>query len=145
MSVRAALLVLANRPLALIGRVGAVFLTGRILNVSSLIGFIALFGIAARNGIILLTHYQRLIRDEGKTLQEAVAQGSMDRVNPIVMTASVAALGLVPLLLGSPAGKELQRPLAWVILGGLFTSTSLNLVVVPTLVRRFGLGNLSGG
>ena len=134
---------LANRPLALIGGVGAAFLTGRILNVSSLIGFIALFGIAARNGIILLTHYQRLIRDEGKTLQEAVAQGSMDRVNPIVMTASVAALGLVPLLFGSPAGKELQRSLAWVILGGLLTSTSLNLVVVPTLVRRFGLGEVS--
>jgi CzcA family heavy metal efflux pump len=144
-SVRAACLVLANLPLALIGGVGAAFLTGRVLNVSSLIGFIALFGIAARNGIILLTHYQRLIRDEGKTLQEAVIQGSMDRVNPIVMTASVAAVGLVPLLFGSPAGKELQRPLAWVILGGLFTSTSLNLVVVPTLVRRFGLGNLSGG
>jgi CzcA family heavy metal efflux pump len=142
-SVRAALLVLVNLPLALIGGVGAAFLTGRVLNVSSLVGFIALFGIATRNGIILLTHYRRLVREEGKTLHEAVMHGSMERVNPIVMTASVAALGLLPLLFGNPAGKELQRPLAWVILGGLVTSTLLNLVVVPTLVRRFGLGNLS--
>jgi Cu/Ag efflux pump CusA len=142
-SVGAALLVLVNLPLALIGGVGAAFLTGRVLNVSSLVGFIALFGIAARNGIILLTHYRRLVREEGRTLHEALVHGSMERVNPIVMTASVAALGLLPLLFGNPAGKELQRPLAWVILGGLVTSTLLNLVVVPTLVRRFGLGNLS--
>ncbi|MBI3780761.1 MAG: efflux RND transporter permease subunit [candidate division NC10 bacterium] len=142
-SAKAALVVLVNLPLAMIGGVGAALLTGRVLTVSSLVGFIALFGIAARNGIILVTHYQRLIREEGKTLEEAVIQGSMDRVSPIIMTASVAALGFLPLLLGDPTGKELQRPLAWVILGGLVTSTLLNLVVVPTLVRRFGLGNLS--
>jgi len=138
-SVKAALLVLTNLPLALIGGVAALLLTGHLLNVSSLIGFIALFGIAARNGIILLTHYRHLIREEGMALHDAVVQGSITRVVPIVMTATVAAAGLLPLLFGSPAGKELQRPLASVILGGLVTSTLLNLVIVPTLVARLGL------
>ncbi|MBI3990150.1 MAG: efflux RND transporter permease subunit [candidate division NC10 bacterium] len=144
-SARAALLVMVNLPLALIGGVFAVLLTDQTLSVSSLIGFVAVFGIAARNGIILLTHYQHLIWERGRSLEEAVIQGSLDRLSPVLMTASVAALGLFPLVVGSPVGKELERPLAWVILGGLATSTFLNLIVVPTLVRRFGIGGQEGG
>jgi len=142
-SAKAALLVMVNLPLALIGGVFAVLLTDRTLSVSSLIGFVAVFGIAARNGIILLTHYQHLIGERRMSLEEAVIRGSLDRLSPVLMTASVAALGLFPLVIGSPVGKELERPLAWVILGGLTTSTFLNLVVVPTLVRWLGIGGMA--
>ena len=91
-----------------------------------------------RNGIILVTHYNQL-QKEGHALQDVVIQGTLDRLVPVLMTASVAALGLLPLLWGSPAGKELERPLAQVILGGLFTSTLLNMVVVPTAYYRMEL------
>ena len=132
---REALLVMLNLPLALIGGVIAIFLTGRDLSVPAMIGFISLFGIASRNGIILISHYNQL-RKEGKSLRETVVEGSLDRLNPVLMTAATAALGLVPLLWGSPTGKELERPLAHVILGGLFTSTFLNMVVIPTLYNK---------
>jgi len=132
---REALLVMLNLPLALIGGVIAIFLTGRDLSVPAMIGFISLFGIASRNGIILVSHYNQL-RKEGKSLRETVVEGSLDRLNPVLMTAATAALGLVPLLWGEPTGKELERPLAHVILGGLFTSTFLNMVVIPTLYNK---------
>jgi Cu/Ag efflux pump CusA len=103
--------------------------------VPSLIGFITLFGIATRNGIILISHYKQL-RKDGFSIRDTVVQGSLDRLNPILITASVAALGLIPLLLGEPTGKEIERPLAVVLLGGLFTSTFLNLVVIPTLYNK---------
>jgi len=103
--------------------------------VAAVIGFITLFGIAARNGIILVTHYNQLRRD-GRPLEEVVVQGTLDRLVPVLMTAATAALGLIPLLWGSPVGKELERPLAQVVLGGLFTSTFLNMVVIPTLYNR---------
>ncbi|WP_457607932.1 efflux RND transporter permease subunit, partial [Legionella pneumophila] len=90
------------------------------------------FGIAARNGIILVSHYNQL-RLQGKTREQVVIDGTMDRLVPVLMTAATAALGLIPLLWGSPAGKELERPLAQVLLGGLFTSTVLNMFVVPTV------------
>ena len=137
---KAALLVMVNLPLALIGGVLAVYWTDGVLSISSLIGFVAVFGIATRNGIILITHCQYLMREEGRAVHEAVLQGALDRLSPVLMTASSTALGLFPLVIGSPIGKELERPLAWVILGGLASSTFLNLIVVPTLVRRFGLG-----
>jgi Cu/Ag efflux pump CusA len=124
-----------NLPLALIGGVIALYLTGRDLNVPAMIGFISLFGIASRNGVILVSHYNQL-RAEGKSLRETVVEGSLDRLNPVLMTAATAALGLVPLLWGSPTGKELERPLAHVILGGLFTSTFLNMILIPTLYNR---------
>ena len=132
-SAKAALLVMVNLPLALIGGVLAVYWTDGVLSISSLIGFVAVFGIATRNGIILITHCQYLMREEGKPVNEAVMQGALDRLSPVLMTAASTALGLFPLVVGSPIGKELERPLAWVILGGLASSTFLNLIVVPTL------------
>ncbi|KTD23964.1 efflux RND transporter permease subunit [Legionella maceachernii] len=130
--VREALLVLCNLPLALIGGVLSLYFTSGEMSVAAMIGFITLFGIAARNGIILVSHYNQL-KAEGKPLQDIVIQGTLDRLVPVLMTAATAALGLIPLLWGSPVGKELERPLAQVLLGGLFTSTLLNMIVVPTL------------
>jgi Cu/Ag efflux pump CusA len=128
--------VMISLPLALIGGVYAVFLTGRELSIPSLIGFITLFRIAVRNGVILITHYCQMRKEKGLSLHDAIIQGSLDRLNPILMTASVAALALIPLLVGEPTGKEIERPLAIVLLGGLFTSTFLNLVLIPSLYNR---------
>jgi len=136
-SVRSSLFVMVNLPLAMIGGIFAIFLTDRDLSIASLIGFIALFGIAVRNGIILISHYRQL-RTEGKSKEEVVVEGSKDRLAPVLMTAATAALGLLPLVMGEITGKELERPLAHVILGGLFTSTFLNLIVVPVLFMRYG-------
>lgn len=133
---REATMVMVNLPLALIGGVYAVFLTGGELSVPSLIGFITLFGIAVRNGVILITHYNQLRKEKGLSLHDTVIQGSLDRLNPILMTASVAALALIPLLIGEPTGKEIERPLAIVLLGGLLTSTFLNLLIIPTLYNK---------
>jgi Cu/Ag efflux pump CusA len=130
-----ALLVLFNLPLAMIGGIVALFLAGADMSVAAVIGFITLFGIATRNGIILVTHYNQL-RKDGVPPHEVVVQGTLDRLVPVLMTAATAALGLVPLLWGSPVGKELEQPLAQVVLGGLFTSTFLNMVVVPTVYNR---------
>ena len=105
------------------------------MSVAAVIGFVTLFGIAARNGIILVTHYNQL-RREGVLLDDVVMQGTIDRLVPVLMTAATAALGLIPLLWGSPVGKELERPLAQVVLGGLVTSTFLNMIVIPTLYNR---------
>jgi CzcA family heavy metal efflux pump len=132
---REALLVLFNLPLAMIGGIVALFLAGANMSVAAVIGFITLFGIATRNGIILVSHYNQL-RAAGKPLEEVVVQGTMDRLVPVLMTALTAALGLAPLLFGSPVGKELEVPLAQVVLGGLFTATLLNMVVVPTVYNR---------
>jgi CzcA family heavy metal efflux pump len=136
-SARASFLVLANLPLALIGGVLAIYFTGGIMSIPSLIGLISVFGIAARNGIILVTHYHNL-RVEGFSREEVVVQGSKDRLAPVLMTAAAAALGLLPLLFGDIAGKELERPMAHVILGGLFTSTVLNMLIVPVLYSKYG-------
>ena len=132
---REALIVMFNLPLALIGGIVALFLAGANLSVAAVIGFITLFGIATRNGIILVSHYNQL-RQAGKPLDEVVMQGTLDRLVPVLMTAATAALGLVPLMFGSPVGKELELPLAQVVLGGLFTATLLNMVVVPTVYSR---------
>lgn len=136
-SARASFLVMANLPLALIGGIFMIFLTGGIMSIPSLIGFIGVFGIAARNGIILVSRYRQL-RAEGKSQEEVVIEGSKERLAPVLMTAAAAALGLVPLLFGDIAGKELERPMAQVILGGLFTSTFLNMLVVPVLYVKYG-------
>ncbi len=136
-SARASFLIMANLPLALIGGVIAIFATGGIMSVPSLIGLISVFGIAARNGIILVTHYRHL-RAEGLSPQAVVIEGSKERLAPVLMTAAAAAFGLLPLLFGDLAGKELERPMAQVILGGLFTSTVLNMIVVPVLYLKYG-------
>jgi Cu/Ag efflux pump CusA len=132
---REAFLVLFNLPLAMIGGIVSLFFFGAEISVAALIGFITLFGIATQNGTILVNHYNQL-RREGIPLHEVVVQGTLDRLVPVLMTAATAALGLIPLLWGSPVGKELEQPLAQVVLGGLFTSTFLNLVVVPTVYNR---------
>ena len=132
---REALIVLFNLPLAMIGGIVALFLAGANLSVAAVIGFITLFGIATRNGIILVSHYNQLSR-QGVALSDVVMQGTLDRLVPVLMTAATAALGLVPLMFGSPVGKELELPLAQVVLGGLFSATLLNMVVVPTVYNR---------
>ncbi|MHB8254736.1 MAG: efflux RND transporter permease subunit [Acidiferrobacter sp.] len=135
-SFRDALIVLMNLPLALIGGVVALVLAHATLSVAAVIGFVTLFGIAARNGIILMSRY-RALSEEGLGIEEVVRLGSLDRLVPILMTAATAALGLLPLLFGSPVGKELERPLAEVVLGGLVTSTMLNLIVIPSAYHWF--------
>ncbi len=124
-------IVLLNLPLALIGGVFAVFVTSGIISIPSIIGFITLFGIATRNGILLISRYQHMEQD-GEPLHERVLHGSIDRLNPILMTALTAALALIPLVLqGGKPGNEIQSPMAVVVLGGLLTSTLLNIFIVP--------------
>ncbi|MCA9250008.1 MAG: efflux RND transporter permease subunit [Phycisphaerales bacterium] len=151
-SLPVALLVLVNLPLALIGGVVAIFLTespsilgntlalfglggtytAPVISIASMVGFITLFGIAVRNGILLVNHYKHLIDEEGATMYEAIVRGSQERLVPILMTALTAALALVPIVMkGNMPGNEILAPLSVVILGGLLTSTFLNLVVVP--------------
>lgn len=128
-----ATVVLLNLPLALIGGVLALTLTGGVISIPAIIGFISLFGIATRGGMLLVDRYNELTL-QGLTRQEAVMQGSMDRLLPIIMTALSSALALIPLALGGDLpGNEIQSPMAKVMLGGLLTSTLLNLVVIPIM------------
>jgi Cu/Ag efflux pump CusA len=137
---RDALLIMLNLPLALIGGVAGVFLAGGVLSVASMIGFITLFGIATRNGIMLVSHIQHLMDGEGVTdFREAVERGARERLIPILMTAMAAGLALIPLALGGgKTGSEIQTPMAIVILCGLVTSTFLNMMVVPAMYLRYG-------
>ncbi len=134
------LLVLANLPFALAGGVLAAFLTGGSLSIGSLVGFVSLFGISMRNSILLISHYEHLVADEGMTWgPETAVRGASERLLPILMTALVVTLGLLPIAWGAgEAGKEIEGPMAIVILGGLLTSTVLNLLVLPVLASRFG-------
>ncbi len=142
---RDALLIMLNLPLALIGGVAGVYLSGGVLNVATIIGFITLFGIATRNGIMLVAHIQHLLTEEGVTnVRDAVERGAHERLVPILMTAMAAGLALVPLALGGgQSGSEIQTPMAIVILCGLVTSTILNMVVVPTLYLRYSSPTLT--
>ena len=126
-------IVLMNLPLALIGGVFIVYFTTGIISIASTIGFISLFGIAARNGILLVSRYQ-VLQEEGLNLRDTIIEGSLDRLNPILMTALTTGLALIPLALaGGQAGNEIQSPMAIVILGGLISSTFLNLAVIPAI------------
>jgi CzcA family heavy metal efflux pump len=139
-SARDGLLIMVNLPLALIGGVAGVYLAGGVLSVASIVGFITLFGIATRNGIMLVSHIRHLQTDEGVTdFRAAVVHGATERVVPILMTALAAGLALVPIALsaGEP-GSEIQAPMAMVIMFGLLSSTALNMIVVPILYERFG-------
>ncbi|MBL0162483.1 MAG: efflux RND transporter permease subunit [Xanthomonadales bacterium] len=131
-SIRHAALILANVPFATIGGLFALFVTGQYLSVPSAIGFIAVFGVAMLNGIVLVSFLNEL-REKDRSVREAVIQGTSLRLRPVLMTASVAILGLVPMLLSSGVGAETQRPLATVVVGGLITSTLLSLLLLPVL------------
>lgn len=134
------LLVLSNLPFVLVGGVLAVFAFGGMLSLGAMVGFVTLFGITLRNSIMMISHYEHLIAVEGQTWgPETALRGAAERLTPIVMTALVTGLGLLPLAIGSgDPGREIEGPMAIVILGGLITSTMLNLLVLPTLALRFG-------
>jgi CzcA family heavy metal efflux pump len=143
---RDALLIMLNLPLALIGGVAGVYLAGGVLSVASMIGFITLFGIATRNGIMLVSHIRHLQDEEGVTdFREAVERGARERLIPILMTAMAAGLALIPLALGGgKSGSEIQTPMAIVILCGLMSSTLLNMIVVPTMYLQYGRPSAAG-
>jgi cobalt-zinc-cadmium resistance protein CzcA len=136
-SIGQALLVLVNIPFALIGGVFALVLTGEYLSVPASVGFIALLGIAVLNGVVLVSHFNQL-RAHGIGEAQIVVDGAKRRLRPVLMTASITALGLIPLLFASGPGSEIQRPLAIVVIGGLLSSTLLTLILLPILYRRFG-------
>jgi cobalt-zinc-cadmium resistance protein CzcA len=136
-SARLALLVFTNIPFALIGGVLALGVSGEYLSVPASVGFIALLGIAVLNGVVLVDTFNRLVQ-QGMALEDAVRQGAMRRLRPVLMTAMTTALGLLPLLVATGPGSEIQRPLAIVVIGGLASSTALTLLLLPLLYRRFG-------
>jgi nickel/cobalt tolerance cation efflux system protein len=136
-SLPATVAILLNLPLALVGGLVAVLLSGSVLSVASLIGFITLFGVAVRNGLLLVDNYNRR-HQKGEHLKELIRAGTLDRLNAILMTALTSSLGMLPLALAFGAGNEILQPLAIVVLGGLITSTLLTLVVIPALYSRFG-------
>ncbi len=138
-SVRASLLILTNIPFAAVGGMIALAVSGEYLSVPASVGFIALLGIAVLNGLVMVTYFRQL-RDTGMPLAEAVRRGAERRLRPVLMTASIAAFGLVPLLFATGPGSEIQKPLAIVVIGGLVTATLLTLVLLPILYERFGEG-----
>lgn len=136
-SLRQAVLILANVPFALVGGILALWVSGEYLSVPASVGFIALLGIAVLNGLVLVSHFNELIAG-GLSLETTVFEGAIRRLRPVLMTASIAAFGLVPLMYATGPGSEIQKPLATVVIGGLVTSTALTLVLLPILFRRFG-------
>jgi Cu/Ag efflux pump CusA len=139
-SLRLATLLFLTLPMALVGAVLAAKLNGGMLSLGSLVGLLTVFGIAARNGILMISHFQHLEREEGEQFGPAlVLRGASERLAPILMTALATALALIPLVvMGNVPGHEIEHPMAVVILGGLLTSTLLNLFVLPFLYLRFG-------
>lgn len=133
-AVKQVLLIMANVPLALIGGIVALFVSGTYLSVPSSIGFITLFGVAVLNGVVLVDSINQR-RQSGESLYDSVYEGTVGRLRPVLMTALTSALGLIPILVSSGVGSEIQKPLAVVIIGGLFSSTALTLLVLPTLYR----------
>ncbi|NES21667.1 MAG: efflux RND transporter permease subunit, partial [Symploca sp. SIO3E6] len=136
-SISATVMIMLNLPLALTGGIFSVALGGGILSVASMVGFITLFGVATRNGLLLVDNYNNKLA-KGMPLKQVIFEGSMERLVAILMTALTSALGMVPLVIGTGAGKEILQPLAIVVLGGLFTSTALTLLVLPALYAQFG-------
>ncbi|MEB0134647.1 CusA/CzcA family heavy metal efflux RND transporter [Actimicrobium sp. CCC2.4] len=135
-SVRQSLLILAIIPFALVGGIVALWLTGEYLSVPASVGFIALLGITVLNGVVLVSYFNQL-REEGMALLDVVTQGARRRLRPVLMTASITAFGLIPLLFATGPGSEIQRPLAIVVIGGLVTATALTLMLLPILYLRF--------
>lgn len=139
-SLRGALLILANIPFAAVGGIVSLWMSGDFLSVPATVGFIALLGIAVLNGLVLVSYFRQL-REDGVPIGQAVRIGAERRLRPVLMTASITAFGLVPLLFASGPGSEIQKPLAIVVIGGLVTSTLLTLVLLPILYERFGEGS----
>ncbi len=139
-NLKLALLGFLTLPSALVGGLLGAYFTGGVISLGSLVGFLTIFGIAARNGILLINHYQHLERHEGESFGPGlVLRGALERLSPILMTALATGLAIVPLVVaGEIPGHEIEHPMAIVILGGLFTSTMLNLFVVPWIYMRFG-------
>jgi heavy metal efflux system protein len=137
-SVRQALLILLNIPFALVGGIVALWLSGQYLSVPASVGFIALLGIAVLNGLVLVTCFNQL-HEQGLDITSVVREGAWRRVRPVLMTATITAIGLVPLLLATGPGSEIQRPLAIVVIGGLVSATALTLLLLPLAYRRYGL------
>lgn len=140
-SVRQSVLILSNIPFAMIGGVLALWLSGEYLSVPASVGFIALLGIAVLNGVVMVTYFNQLLA-HGMAVGEVVVEGAKRRLRPVLMTASIAAFGLLPLLFATGPGSEIQRPLAIVVIGGLVSSTALTLILLPILYRRFGVENM---
>lgn len=136
-SIPSTAMIMINLPLALVGGAIAVALTGGILSIASLVGFVTLFGVATRNGLLLVDNYNTKFA-AGIPLKDLLIKGSMERLNAILMTAFTSALGLAPLVISGGAGKEILQPLAIVVLGGLFSSTALTLLVLPAFYSQFG-------
>jgi heavy metal efflux system protein len=139
-SVRQALLVLSNVPFALVGGIFGLWVTGEYMSVPASVGFIALLGIAVLNGVVMVTYFNDL-RALGLSMEQVVREGAIRRLRPVLMTATIAAFGLVPLLFATGPGSEIQRPLAIVVIGGLVSATLLTLILLPLLFRRFGVTN----
>jgi cobalt-zinc-cadmium resistance protein CzcA len=135
-SVRLALLVISNLPFALIGGIFSLYISGLYLSVPASVGFIVLFGVAVLNGVVLVSQISQL-REEGMELHEAIRKGSLNRLRPVLMTASIAIFSLMPMLFASGAGSEIQKPLATVVVGGLITSTLLTLLIIPSVYSWF--------
>jgi cobalt-zinc-cadmium resistance protein CzcA len=137
-SVRQAALILSNIPFAMIGGIFALWLSGEYMSVPASVGFIALLGIAVLNGVVMVSHFNQLAA-HGMEMSRVVIEGAKRRLRPVLMTATIAAFGLIPLLFATGPGSEIQRPLAIVVIGGLVTSTMLTLILLPIFYRRFGL------
>ena len=135
-SVRQALLILSIIPFALVGGIVALWVTGEYLSVPASVGFIALLGITVLNGVVLVSYFNQL-KSEGLAMLDVVMQGAKRRLRPVMMTASITAFGLIPLLFATGPGSEIQRPLAIVVIGGLITATALTLMLLPILYLRF--------
>lgn len=135
-SIRQALLIYTGIPFAVVGGIFALFLRGMPFSISAGVGFIALFGVAVLNGVVMVSYINKL-REDGNSLADAVRQGAETRLRPVLMTALVASLGFIPMALATSAGAEVQRPLATVVIGGLITSTLLTLLILPTLYGWF--------
>ena len=134
---RASVLILVNIPFAMVGGIVSLWASGEYLSVPASVGFIALLGIAVLNGLVMVTYFRQL-RADGRSMTETVRLGAERRLRPVLMTASITAFGLVPLLFATGPGSEIQQPLAIVVIGGLITSTLLTLILLPILFERFG-------
>jgi cobalt-zinc-cadmium resistance protein CzcA len=137
-SVRQSVLVLTNIPFALMGGVFALWVSGEYMSVPASVGFIALLGIAVLNGVVMVSYFNQL-HAEGMDITQVILEGAKRRLRPVLMTANITAYSLLPVLFASGPGSEIQKPLAIVVMGGLISSTTLTLFMLPILYRRFGL------